>query len=81
MTPTIVMWSSTSAPRYGCASSIGPRSRSTRRLDASCVPTMLARSRCWSASARSPTDYSFQQVPGSMTFFTWGCSSLTAESR
>jgi hypothetical protein len=58
-TPTIVKWSSTSAPGCGCASSTRPRSRSTRRLGASWVPAMLARSRCWSASARSPTDYSF----------------------
>jgi hypothetical protein len=30
---------------------------------------------------KSPTDYSFRPVPGSIKFFTWGCSSLTEESR
>jgi hypothetical protein len=58
-TQAIATWSSTSAPGYGCASSTGLRSRSTRRLDASWVPDMLARSRCWNASARSPTAYDF----------------------
>jgi hypothetical protein len=60
-TPTIVTWSSTSAPGCGCASSTGPHCRSTRRLGASWVPAMLARSRCWSVSAsRLPTTASGQ---------------------
>jgi hypothetical protein len=65
----------------GCASSTGPRSRSTPRLGTSWVPDMLARSRCWNVSVRSPTAYDFQRAPGSMTSSTWGCSSPTTESR